>query len=57
MFENLEKIGNVMVKALYLGIVECVIELQSCYYVHFRIDTYGLNITTKILLKNGFDII
>ena len=54
---------GVMVKAMNCGIVVSEVELQPCYYVHFRTDTlgeryeppyppsYGLNSTSTVLLE------
>ena len=59
---------GVMVIALDCRIIVSEFNLQSHYYVHFQKNTlgkryeplypprYGLNSTTTILLKDGFDI-
>ncbi len=40
---------GVMVKAMDCGIVVSEFELQSCYYVHFRINTLGNGMNPLIL--------
>ena len=42
-----------MVKALNYGIVVSKLELQSRYYVHFQINTFGKGVNPLILSAMG----
>ena len=44
---------GVMVKAMDSGIVVSELELQSCYYVHFRANTLGKGMNLLILPAMG----
>ena len=64
MFELVKKLLNVvgvssswgvMVKAMHGGIVVSEFELQSCYYVHFLINTLGRGINPLILPAMGLN--
>ena len=45
--------SGVMVKAMDCGIVVCEFILQSCYYVHFRVNTLGKGMNPLILPATG----
>ena len=42
-----------MVKVMDYGIVESEFELQSRYYIHFRVNTFGKGMNSLILPAMG----
>ena len=44
---------GVMVKAMDFGIVVCEFKIQSRYYVHFRTNTLGKGMNSRILPAMG----
>ena len=44
---------GVMVKAMDCGVVVSEFELQSCYYVYFRANTFGKGMNPLILPAMG----
>ena len=53
MTESHSQEGGVLVKAMDCGIVVSEFELQSRYYVHFRVNTLGKGMNVLILPTMG----